>query len=265
MLSAAASWDGLAAELDAAARSLTAVTTGLADGAWHGAAARAAAPYVTWLTTSATQAGQTANRRAPRRAPSNQSSRRSCTRWRSPPTGRDSYRWRQANLFGQNTPAIAAAEAAYEQMWAQHVAVTAGYHAEASAVVTEPTANALAGFAYIHPSYALSAAQFASGIVQPVSAGQPDHLHRDPDPRPASAQSATRHPGRGESAGRPGPARPAGARRAGLRPHRSPRRADAGRLFPHLDPAMLATQLQRGAVQVVSDPLGGPGWPVRLP
>jgi hypothetical protein len=38
------------------------------------------------------------------------------------------------NLLGQNAPAIAAAEAVYEQMWAQDVAVMAAYHADASAV-----------------------------------------------------------------------------------------------------------------------------------
>ena len=42
-----------------------------------------------------------------------------------------------ANLLGQNTPAIAAAEAEYEQMWAQDVAAMAGYHAEASAVAAQ--------------------------------------------------------------------------------------------------------------------------------
>ena len=43
----------------------------------------------------------------------------------------------RSNLFGQNAPAIAAAEAAYEQMWAQDVAVMSGYHAGASATVAQ--------------------------------------------------------------------------------------------------------------------------------
>lgn len=38
-----------------------------------------------------------------------------------------------SNLLGQNAPAIAATEAAYEQMWAQDVAAMFGYHAGASA------------------------------------------------------------------------------------------------------------------------------------
>lgn len=39
-----------------------------------------------------------------------------------------------SNVFGQNTPAIAAAEAIYEQMWAQDVVAMLNYHAVASAV-----------------------------------------------------------------------------------------------------------------------------------
>lgn len=39
------------------------------------------------------------------------------------------------NWLGQNTPAIADIEAAYEQMWASDVAAMVGYHADASAAV----------------------------------------------------------------------------------------------------------------------------------
>jgi triacylglycerol lipase len=42
-----------------------------------------------------------------------------------------------SNLFGQNAPAIAAAEAEYEQMWAQDVAAMSGYHTSASATVAQ--------------------------------------------------------------------------------------------------------------------------------
>jgi triacylglycerol lipase len=42
-----------------------------------------------------------------------------------------------SNLFGQNAPAIAAAEAEYERMWAQDVAAMGGYHASASATVAQ--------------------------------------------------------------------------------------------------------------------------------
>ena len=39
------------------------------------------------------------------------------------------------NWLGQNTPAIADIEAAYDQMWALDVAAMSGYHADASAAV----------------------------------------------------------------------------------------------------------------------------------
>ncbi|GAB4972932.1 hypothetical protein MAHJHV57_17060 [Mycobacterium avium subsp. hominissuis] len=41
------------------------------------------------------------------------------------------------NWLGQNTPAIADIEAAYEQMWASDVAAMFGYHADASAAVAK--------------------------------------------------------------------------------------------------------------------------------
>ena len=42
-----------------------------------------------------------------------------------------------SNLFGQNAPAIAAAESNYEQMWAQDVAAMIGYHGGASAAAAQ--------------------------------------------------------------------------------------------------------------------------------
>ncbi|ORB28804.1 PPE domain-containing protein, partial [Mycobacterium persicum] len=39
-----------------------------------------------------------------------------------------------SNLFGQNAPAIAAAEAQYEGMWASAVAAMAGYHSGVSVI-----------------------------------------------------------------------------------------------------------------------------------
>ncbi|KAA1249056.1 PPE domain-containing protein, partial [Mycobacterium simiae] len=42
-----------------------------------------------------------------------------------------------SNFFGQNAPAIAAAEAQYEAMWAQDVSAMVGYHAGASAAAAQ--------------------------------------------------------------------------------------------------------------------------------
>jgi hypothetical protein len=49
-----------------------------------------------------------------------------------------------SNLFGQNWPAIAAAEAYYEEMWAQDVSAMLGYHGGALAAATQLT-SAVAG------------------------------------------------------------------------------------------------------------------------
>jgi triacylglycerol lipase len=43
----------------------------------------------------------------------------------------------RSNLFGQNAPAIAPAEAEYEQMWARDFAAMFGYHSSASAAVAQ--------------------------------------------------------------------------------------------------------------------------------
>ncbi len=69
MLSAAAAWDGLAAELGSAAESFGSVTSGLAGQAWQGPAsaamAAAAVPYAGWLGAAAASAsGAAAQARA---------------------------------------------------------------------------------------------------------------------------------------------------------------------------------------------------------
>jgi PPE family protein len=60
MLEAAAAWEGLADELEAAADSFASVTSGLVGQAWQGPASRAmaaaAAPYAGWLKTASAQA-----------------------------------------------------------------------------------------------------------------------------------------------------------------------------------------------------------------
>lgn len=141
LLAAATSWDGLAAELSAGARSFWAITSGLADEAWQGPAmvamTRAAAPYLAWLTTAAAQAEESA---AQARAAAGAFEAAQAAIVQPALIAANRSRLVSlaiANVFGQNTPAIAAAEAAYEQMWAHDVAVMAGYHADASAVATQ--------------------------------------------------------------------------------------------------------------------------------
>lgn len=141
LLAAAASWDGLASELDAAARSFATVTSELAAGVWQGPAmlamTRTAAPYVTWLTAAAARAGGTAAQ-ARAAAVAFETTQAAIVHPAMVAANRSGLvSLIAANLFGQNAPAIAAAEAAYEQMWAQDVAAMAGYHAQASAVAEQ--------------------------------------------------------------------------------------------------------------------------------
>ncbi|MCV6985413.1 PPE family protein, partial [Mycobacterium shinjukuense] len=153
MLAAAAAWEGLAAELGSAADSFASVTSGLAGQAWQGPAAvamaAAAAPYAGWLSAAAARAAGAAVQakvvvgafeaaRAATVPPVVVAANRNAV-----------VRLVLTNLFGQNAPAIAAAEALYEQMWAADVAAMVGYHAGASAAAARLAAwpGALSGLA----------------------------------------------------------------------------------------------------------------------
>jgi PPE-repeat protein len=136
MLSAAAAWDGLAAELHSTAASYGTVISGLAAG-WRGpssaAMAAAVAPYKTWISATAAQAEQTASQA--RAAVSAYETAFVAT---VPPAIIAANRALlmaliATNLLGQNTAAIAATEAQYAGMWAQDAAAMFGYAGSAAA------------------------------------------------------------------------------------------------------------------------------------
>ncbi|ORW85903.1 hypothetical protein AWB92_26315 [Mycobacterium sp. IEC1808] len=141
MLAVASEWDGLAEELRAAAGSFASVTAELAGEAWAGPAAAAmasaAGPYAAWLSAAAGQAEQTAAQ--VRLAAETFEAALAAT---VHPIAVAANRTRLTslvgyNLLGQNAPAIAAAEAEYEQMWAQDAAAMSDYYAGASAAVAQ--------------------------------------------------------------------------------------------------------------------------------
>src|SRR6185437_454225 len=141
MLAAASAWDGLADEFGAAASSFGSVTSGLADAAWQGPAsmamAAAAAPYTGWLGAAAAQA-QGAAGQARAAASAFEAAISATVHPGAVSANRNSFvSLVISNLFGQNAPAIAAAEGQYEEMWAQDVAAMVGYHGAASAVATQ--------------------------------------------------------------------------------------------------------------------------------
>ncbi|CAJ1496813.1 PPE family protein [[Mycobacterium] holstebronense] len=135
MLAAATAWDALAAELETAAVSYSEAISSLIGHAWSGptsvAMAAAAAPYVAWLQAVAANAEQTAIQ-----AKVVASAYEAAFAATVPPTVVAANRTLLAtlvatNFFGQNTPAIAATEAAYAEMWAQDAVAMYGYAAAA--------------------------------------------------------------------------------------------------------------------------------------
>jgi PPE-repeat protein len=142
LAAAAAAWEGLASELGSAATSYRAVISDLTSGPWVGPSSlsmsAAAAPYVAWMNMTAAQAEQTASQLASAVA----AYEAAFTATVPPPliaANRSLLASLVAtNIVGQNTPAIAATEAQYAEMWAQDAAAMYGY-AGASAAATTVT------------------------------------------------------------------------------------------------------------------------------
>jgi PPE-repeat protein len=142
MLTAAAAWQSLADELNSAAASYGSVVSSLTSGPWTGpsaaAMAAAVAPYVTWLGATGEQAEQTAAQ-----ATAAAGAYETAFAATVPPPMVAANRSLLAllvatNVLGQNTPAIAATEAHYGEMWAQDAAAMYGY-AGASATASQVT------------------------------------------------------------------------------------------------------------------------------
>lgn len=131
MLAAATAWDGLANELHSAAAVYGSVIADLASSAWQGpssgAMAAAAAPYEQWMRVTAAQAEQAALQA--RAAAGAYEAAFTAT---VPPPVVAANRTLLAslvatNFLGQNTPAIAATEAHYAEMWAQDAGAMYAY------------------------------------------------------------------------------------------------------------------------------------------
>ncbi len=140
ILAAAAAWDGLAAELGTTSAGYTSVITELAGSPWLGPAsqsmAAAAAPYISWLGSAATLAEEAANQ-----ARAAAAAYETAFAMTVPPPVVVANRALLSalvatNFFGQNTPAIAATEAQYAEMWAQDAVAMYGY-AGSSAAATQ--------------------------------------------------------------------------------------------------------------------------------
>jgi PPE-repeat protein len=140
---AASAWDGVAADLRASASSFDSVISALAGGSWSGLAseamAAAAAPYVSWLARTAAQA-EAAGTQARAAGTAFEAAQTATVHPAAVAANRVSLVSLIAtNFLGQNTPAIAATEFDYMEMWAQDVAAMVGYHAGATSVASTLT------------------------------------------------------------------------------------------------------------------------------
>ncbi|ORA82705.1 hypothetical protein BST28_03490 [Mycolicibacter kumamotonensis] len=137
LLAAATAWEGLAADLHSAMTSYRSVLTTLTAESWVGGSATAmiaaATPFVDWMSTAAAQATQAA---AQAGAAAN-AFEVALAAVVPPPVIAANRSIRAAllatNTFGQNTAAIAAADAQYAQMWAQDAGAMFAYQAAAGA------------------------------------------------------------------------------------------------------------------------------------
>jgi PPE-repeat protein len=143
MLAAAAAWDDLATELSSTAASYASTVSTLTGGAWQGPSsesmATAAATYVEWMNTTAAQAEVTSTQ-----AKAAVAAYEAAFAATVPPPVIEANRALlmmliATNILGQNTPAIAATEAHYMEMWAQDAGAMYGYAGSAgSASVLTP-------------------------------------------------------------------------------------------------------------------------------
>ncbi|ORV87215.1 hypothetical protein AWC11_15565 [Mycobacterium interjectum] len=136
MLAAAAAWDELATQLQSTAAAYGSTVEGLAAGPWTGpssiAMAAAAAPYVAWMSATGAQAEEAASQ-----AKIAAGAYETAFAATVPPPVIAANRALlmtliATNFLGQNTPAIAATEAQYAEMWAQDAAAMYAYAASSA-------------------------------------------------------------------------------------------------------------------------------------
>ncbi|OBF62818.1 hypothetical protein A5787_15890 [Mycobacterium sp. 852002-50816_SCH5313054-b] len=172
MLAAAAAWDELATELQSTAAAYGATIQGLAAGPWTGpssiAMAAAAAPYVAWMGATGAQAEEAATQ-----AKIAAGAYETAFAATVPPPVIAANRALlmtliATNFLGQNTPAIAATEAQYAEMWAQDAAAMYAYAASSATAsqltpFTEPP-QTTSGAAPVAQAAAVSQSSGASGL-----------------------------------------------------------------------------------------------------
>jgi PPE-repeat protein len=203
MRAASAAWNLLAAELESAATQYQS-TIDVLDDEWLGptSATMAAAvdPYITWMSTTGAEAEQTAAQ-----ASAAASAYEAAYAMTVPPLEVAANRTQLAmlvatNVIGQNTPAIAANEAMYGEMWAQDAAAMYGYagtSAAASSVkaftqppeTSNPAAQATQGSAVAQANGASTGAGVQSQLQQ-LTSTIPSSLKQLTSPMSAATNAA---------------------------------------------------------------------------
>src|SRR5271165_107824 len=177
MMAAAAAWDGLATELSSTATGYTSAITELTSSPWLGPASRsmvaAATPYIAWLSSAATVAEEAGNQ-----ARAAAAAYETAFGLTVPPPVIAANRVLlmtliATNFFGQNTPAIAATEAQYAEMWAQDATAMYGY-AGASAVATQLTPFTEPAQTTDQGALAAQAAAVGQAIATPAGTTAPE-------------------------------------------------------------------------------------------
>jgi PPE-repeat protein len=181
MLAAAASFDALAADLFALASSYQSVISGLVAGPWLGPSstsmAASAALYASWMQAFAGQAEAAVAQVTAGALVFEQAFAMTV-----PPPVIAENRLELAiliatNILGQNTPAIAANQAEYGEMWAQDATAMYGYAAGAAAASTltpftePPQTTNTAGLAAQGGAVANAAGTAAPGPISKLIAG----------------------------------------------------------------------------------------------
>jgi PPE-repeat protein len=204
MRAAAAAWDGLAAELYSAATSYQSVISGLTAGPWLGPSsasmAAAAAPYVAWMSATAAQAEQTAAQ-----AKAAAAAYETAFAATVPPPVIAANRSLllaliATNVLGQNTPAIAATQTQYAEMWAQDAAAMYGYAGSSASATTltpftPPAATTNPGgpagqAAAVAQATGTSTATSTQTVLSQLTSGVPTALQGLASPLPSTSAAA---------------------------------------------------------------------------
>jgi PPE-repeat protein len=204
LMTAAAAWNQVAAELNSAARGYRQTIITLSSDDWQGAAstamADAAAPYLAWMTDTAAEAEQAAGQA---RAAAGAYDTALASTVPCPMIAANRIELTQLvsnNVFGQNSAAIAQVEAQYAEMWAQDASAMYNYAGQSAAAakvtpfaaapqITSPTAQA-AQSAATTSATATSAGNSQSTLSQIVST-LPNQLQNLASPVSTSSSAAT--------------------------------------------------------------------------